>query len=208
MTEPCLGDDTIVDFMEQRADAAVRARVEEHASRCAACREVLSSLARSGPPVLAEPELAPHTRVGRYEIVRQIGAGGMGVVYAAHDPELDRLVAVKLLRGDADPDLQQRLRREARAMAQLVHPNVVAVHDVGAFDGRTFIAMEYVPGETLLHWVAGRHTAREILAIYVAAGQGLAAAHAAGLVHRDFKPENVLIGRDGRPRVGDFGLAR
>ncbi|HEY0190619.1 MAG TPA: serine/threonine-protein kinase, partial [Kofleriaceae bacterium] len=216
MTEPgpgaadrCLGDDTIVDFMEHRGGAALIARVEEHASRCAACREVLSSLARSGAPVAAaSDELAPGTRVGRYEIARVIGAGGMGVVYAAHDPELDRMVAVKVLRGESHHELQQRLRREARAMAQLVHPNVVAVHDVGAFGDRIFIAMEYVPGETLLPWIAGRKPAREIVGAYRDAGLGLAAAHAAGLVHRDFKPENVLVGRDGRPRVGDFGLAR
>jgi serine/threonine protein kinase len=209
MTERCLSDDSIVEFMEHRADAALRARVEEHASRCAACREVLSSLARSGPPVaIADEALAPGARVGRYRIAQRIGAGGMGVVYAAHDPELDRMVAVKVLRGGAHPELQLRLRREARAMAQLVHPNVVAVHDVGAVGDRIFIAMEYVPGETLLHWVVGHKTPREILAAYREAGQGLAAAHAAGLVHRDFKPENVLIGKDGRARVGDFGLAR
>ncbi|HSS01717.1 MAG TPA: serine/threonine-protein kinase, partial [Kofleriaceae bacterium] len=174
---------------------------------------MLSSLARTktlpgGPSsVPALDDFAPRTQFGRYVFAGEIGFGGMGVVYAAHDPELDRLVAVKLLRGDSDPQLELRLRREAQAMAQLAHPNVVTVHDVGAFEGRMFIAMEYVEGETLARWLHRPRSQREILEVYCAAGRGLAAAHAAGIVHRDFKPENVLIGRDGRVRVGDFGLA-
>jgi eukaryotic-like serine/threonine-protein kinase len=214
-TADCLGTDTLVDYVEGRAGVELRMRVEEHASRCASCREVLSSLAREGTPVApgAEPPrplglIEPGTRVGRYVIARKIGAGGVGMVYAAHDPELGRLVAVKLLRADRDARLHERLRREAQAMAQLAHPNVVAVYDVGVFDERVFIAMEHVAGETLARWLAEPRSQREILDVYRAAGRGLTAAHAAGIVHRDFKPENVLIGDDGRVRVGDFGLAR
>jgi hypothetical protein len=166
------------------------------------------------PPGDHEPTLPSGTPVGRYVVLHRLGAGAMGVVYAARDPELNRGVALKLLRSElVDPDeraeLRERLLREARAMAQLAHPNVVAVHDVGRFGERIFIAMELVEGQTLGRWLARQaRPAREIIASFVAAGQGLAAAHQAGLVHRDFKPENVLVGRDGRVRVTDFGLAR
>ncbi|HEX3757117.1 MAG TPA: serine/threonine-protein kinase, partial [Kofleriaceae bacterium] len=216
MTDGCLGTDTLVDILDGHASPALRDRIEHHASRCAACRQVLSSLARSDTPPVASTrprhdaarELARGTVVGRYEIAYRIGEGGMGVVYAARDPELDRMVAIKLLHGDGDPRMQDRLRREAQAMAQLAHPNVVAVHDVGAFGRHVFIAMEYVAGETLARWSSTTRHPHEILEVYRAAGRGLAAAHAVGIVHRDFKPENVVIGGDGRPRVGDFGLAR
>jgi tetratricopeptide (TPR) repeat protein len=149
--------------------------------------------------------------VGRYVVLDRIGSGGMGVVYAAWDPELERRVALKLLRPERfgnEPD-RLRLLREAQALARLTHPNVVAVHDAGTFGDRVFLAMELVEGRTLRQWLAeGGRSWREILALFLAAGRGLAAAHAAGLVHRDFKPGNVLIGRDGRARVVDFGLAR
>ena len=211
----CLGADTLVEFLERRAGPGARALIERHASRCAPCRELLSSLARDRTPELraaamrpCDGALAPGASVGRYVIAREIGAGGMGMVYAAHDPELDRLVAVKVLRGDSDPEMQPRLRREAQAMAQLAHPNVVAVHDVGVFDDRMFIAMEHVPGETLARWLVTPRSPHDVLEVYGAAGRGLAAAHAVGIVHRDFKPENVFIGKDARVRVGDFGLAR
>lgn len=212
----CLSSQTLVSVVEGLADPDARARVAAHASLCESCREVLSSLVRSGPALLRYTELPPRvervlaagTQVGRYVISHRVGAGGNGVVYAARDPELGRTVAVKVLRGGSDPALQERLRREAIAMARLTHPNVVAVHDVGTFDEQTFIAMEYVPGETLASWVATPRTPGAILEVYLAAGSGLAAAHAAHIVHRDFKPENVLIGEDGRVRVGDFGLAR
>jgi tetratricopeptide (TPR) repeat protein/predicted Ser/Thr protein kinase len=152
--------------------------------------------------------LAPRTRIGRYVISHEIGAGGMGVVYAAHDPELDRAVAVKVMLGGSDLRFQERLRREAQAMAKLTHPNVITVYDVGEHDDCVFIAMEYIAGETLEHWLTAPRPQREILELFRAAGRGLAAAHEAGIVHRDFKPENVLIGNDGRVRVGDFGVAR
>jgi tetratricopeptide (TPR) repeat protein/predicted Ser/Thr protein kinase len=212
----CLGSETLSSVLEGRADAAARARVAEHASRCASCRHVLSSLARTGTPVQdadralirGRRAIAPGTILGRYVITGEIATGGMGVVYQAHDPELHRPVAIKLLRGDSDSALQERLRREAQVMAQLAHANVVTVFDVGVFEDELFIAMEYVEGQTLASWIEEPRSPHDVLEVFRAAGRGLAAAHAAGIVHRDFKPENVLIGADGRVRVGDFGLAR
>ncbi|HET6149219.1 MAG TPA: bifunctional serine/threonine-protein kinase/formylglycine-generating enzyme family protein [Polyangia bacterium] len=151
-------------------------------------------------------------RIGRYLILERVGSGAMGVVYGAYDPELDRKVALKLLDGGGasqEPAARARLLREAKAMARLAHPNVVVVHDVGVFEGRVFLAMEFLGGGTLKSWLGSRpRTSREVTAVFAAAGRGLAAAHAAGLVHRDFKPENVLLDKEGRPRVVDFGLAR
>lgn len=149
-------------------------------------------------------------RVGRYVVLRQLGEGGMGVVFAAYDEELDRKVAVKLLReaGPISVERKTRILREAQAMARVSHPNVVSVYEVGEVGGQVFIAMEFVDGSTLNDWQRGKRSWEDVLAMYVAAGQGLAAAHRAGLIHRDFKPDNVLVGADGRPRVADFGLAR
>jgi tetratricopeptide (TPR) repeat protein len=150
-------------------------------------------------------------KLDHFTVLERLGAGGMGVVLAAYDPDLDRKVAIKLLRPDvfgADSEAARlRLLREAQAMAKLNHPNVITVHEVGVVDDRVFVAMEYVDGGTL----RGKDGAppppwRETLDRYVQAGRGLAAAHRADLVHRDFKPENVLVGRDGRVRVTDFGL--
>ncbi len=149
-------------------------------------------------------------RVGRYVIRRPIGVGGMGVVYLAHDPDLDRLVALKLLfREEGSSGASAALLSEAQAIARLSHPNVVAVYDVGQSRGGSFIALEYVQGGTLREWLRQEsRTWSQIVQALIYAGRGLAAAHAAGLVHRDFKPDNVLIGADGRVRVADFGLAR
>lgn len=150
----------------------------------------------------------------RYVIEARIGAGGMGVVYLAHDPLLDRRVAVKLLRatpvaGASEGRARARLLREARAMAQLSHPNIVAVHDVGEVAQGVFIAMEFVEGQTLRGWLAAiDHSYRQIIDVFVDVARGLQAAHDAGLVHRDVKPDNVMVGDDGRVRVMDFGLAR
>ena len=154
--------------------------------------------------------------VGRYVLLNVIGEGAMGVVYAAFDAQLDRKIAIKVLRptlakGDVTAEVQARLLREAQAMARLSHPNVVAVHDVGVVDasGSVFVAMEYVAGPTLKDYLRTKPRPwREGLELLRAAGRGLAAAHAAGLVHRDFKPDNVLVGNDGRVRVTDFGIAR
>ena len=135
----------------------------------------------------------------------------MGVVYVARDPELDREVAIEVLRSDfarAHPDAARRIIREARAMAKLSHPNVVAVYDVGTIDDQVFVAMERITGTSLREWLGERpRSLGEILAVFTEAGRGLTAAHDAGIVHRDFKPDNVLVGRDGRARVTDFGLA-
>ncbi|HEY4182176.1 MAG TPA: serine/threonine-protein kinase [Kofleriaceae bacterium] len=144
-------------------------------------------------------------QLGKYTLEERLGAGAMGVVYRAQDAELGRSVAIKVLHRP-DEALTERLVREARSMAQVSHPNVVAVYDVGDRDGTTYIAMELVSGDSLRSWQDG-HTVEKIVEAYIAAGRGLAAAHAAGIVHRDFKPDNVLVGKDGRTRVTDFGLA-
>src|SRR5690349_19726204 len=145
-------------------------------------------------------------QIGRYRLERVLGKGGMGVVHAAYDPELDRLVALKVLHESRG---QARLVREAQAMARLRHPNVLTVHDVGVSDDRVYVTMELIEGTTLRAWqTTATRSWREIVSMYIAAGRGLAAAHDAGIVHRDFKPDNVLIGNDGSVRVADFGLAR
>ena len=148
-------------------------------------------------------------RLGRFAVLDKLGEGGMGVVYSAYDPQLDRRVALKLWRAGSGHDAHERLMREAQALARLSHPNVVPVHDVGVLDGRVFIVMEFVVGMSLRAWLSeAERPVDRILDAYVQAGRGLAAAHAVGLVHRDVKPDNLLLGSDGRVRVVDFGLAR
>lgn len=169
---------------------------------------------QTAPP--SSEHLSPGDRVGRYVLIEELGAGGMGVVYLGYDTELHRKAGLKVLRGRRtgrdSTEGRQRLVREARAMAQLSHPNVVTVYDVGTVDdglrSEVYVAMEFVQGNTLREWArARRRSWIEIVTVFVRAGRGLAAAHAVGLVHRDFKPDNVLIGADERPRVLDFGLA-
>jgi serine/threonine protein kinase len=156
--------------------------------------------------------LGPGTRVSRYMISDVIGVGAAGVVYRAYDPELKRNIALKLLRTDHARErgpLKARLLREAQAMAQLSHPNVVSVYDVGTYGDEIVIVLELVEGQTLARWLSERPRSwQEIRSAFIEAGRGLAAAHAVQLVHRDFKPANVLVGTDGRVRVTDFGLAR
>ena len=179
----------------------------------------LAHAAEAGPPVLDERSvLRRGDSLGRYMVLEPLGAGGVGVVYAAYDPELDRKVAVKLLRSDlfarsGKRRARSRLRREAQALARLSHPNIVAVYDTGTVDDQVFVAMEFVAGRTLGRWHSEARTRgeprpwRQVLATFAQAGRGLVAAHAAGVIHRDFKPGNVMIGDDGRVRVLDFGLA-
>ena len=219
----CPDDATVAELVEGLLDAAARAPIEQHLAGCRACRQLVAELARGASPPSAEdgvsaaPSFGPGddadflpqgAQLGRYVVLARIGAGGAGVVYAAYDPELDRRVAIKLLRGSVGAG-QERLLREAKALAKLSHKNVVAVHDLGILDGRTFIAMDYVAGSTLRGWLRERPRAwQEILGAFREAGHGLLAAHRAGLVHRDFKPDNVLVRLDGHVCVTDFGLAR
>jgi eukaryotic-like serine/threonine-protein kinase len=211
--------------------------LDAHLEACAGCRSVVTELVRAEVAAAATPHgdagggdlpyamttpvsargeadtssLLGGARLGRYLILDLLGAGGMGEVYVAYDPELDRKVAIKLLHPALaeTPAERARLAREAQAMARLSHPNVIHVYDVGTVGDEVFVTMEYVKGGTLRTWLAARtRTPAEILAAFVKAGQGLAAAHAAGLVHRDFKPDNVLVGADERILVTDFGLAR
>jgi predicted Ser/Thr protein kinase len=169
-----------------------------------------TATAPAGASAPAAPSVPADSTLGRYRIQRELGSGGMGVVHAAFDPDLERRVALKVLRSDdGGGEARQRLLREARAMARLAHPNVVTVHEVGSAGGRDYVAMELVDGETLAEWLRSQtRSADDIIAAFAAAARGLAAAHAAGIVHRDFKPHNVLRNRAGRIVVTDFGLAR
>ena len=163
----------------------------------------------SGDAGATRPAHAAGAKIGRYTIAGVLGSGGMGVVYRAFDPQLGRPVALKVVRpGHNSEETRERLIREAQAMAKLAHPNVIAVHDAGSVDDEVFVAMELVDGDNLAAWLDAPHAWRDVLAMFEQAARGLAAAHAAGLVHRDFKPLNVLVGKDGRVRVLDFGLAR
>ncbi len=224
----CPGENTLVGFARGALGEVARAGVETHLMGCGDCLHLVGMLASPAPDERGEtptgqirgpqPGAASHEPrprndlLGRFLLLERLGAGGMGEVYAAYDPQLDRRVALKLLRPDFSAALGEvahaRLVREAQTMARLSHPNVVGVYEVGREAGQTWVAMELVVGQTLKGWLkAASRSWREVRAVFVAAGRGLAAAHAAGIVHRDYKPDNVLVGHDGRVRVGDFGLA-
>jgi serine/threonine protein kinase len=219
----CLGDDTILAFAQGLIDEGKAARIGMHLDGCDDCRALVAEAGRaiyddaSGLKTALErtasaDPVQPGATIDRYHIIEQIGQGGMGIVYAAFDPQLRRKVAVKLLRADSadiDTSGEVRLLREAQAMAQLSHPNVVQVYDLGVAGNQVFVAMEYVEGTTLTAWLKSEpRTVDQILDAFAWAGLGLWAAHNVGLVHRDFKPSNVLLSADGRVRVTDFGLAR
>ena len=156
-----------------------------------------------------ESEIHHGSKIGRFIVTGELGSGGMGVVYAAHDRELDRRVALKVLRAAAATEEERmRMLREGQAMARVTHPNVITVYEVGVEGSMVFLAQELLDAGTLGAWLERPRSEHDILEKFIAAGRGLAAAHAAGLVHRDFKPDNVLLGKDGRVRVSDFGLAR
>ncbi|HLL84986.1 MAG TPA: serine/threonine-protein kinase [Longimicrobium sp.] len=191
----------------ERSSPAAQDGAGQPAPEVTTTRTQESAVARE--PVGPATALPRGATLGRYVVLEYVGAGGMGVVYAAYDFGLDRKVSLKLVRGERHgKERQERLVREAQAMARLSHPNVIAVHDVGTYEDQVFIAMEFVAGGTLKHWLRSAPRGRaEVVERFLQAGRGLAAAHRAGLVHRDFKPENVLMGEDGRCRVTDFGLA-
>jgi len=222
----CLDEEALAGLFSRTLQPPAAEAVEAHLDGCPACRGLVADLlrAQSSPvPGGADPEPDPSPDplepgaelLGRYVILKRIGLGSMGVVFAAYDARLDRKVALKLLRrgrwSAADrSDGEARLLREAQALGRVSHPNIVVVHDVGTVGDDVFMAMEFVDGQNLRRWLTGapRPAPAAIIQAFTAAGRGLAAAHAAGIIHRDFKPDNVLIGADGRVRVTDFGLAR
>ena len=222
-TDPCVADHVLAEFAQGVLDPSALAPLTRHLSHCDSCRRRAALAAGAVSEVASPPSMErtlPDTpsllqalqlgkQLGRYVVLDALGRGGMGQVFRAYDPQLDRQVALKVLSSTATGERAVAgLLEEARAAGRLVHPNVVTVHDVGEDQGRAFVAMEMVEGGSLAHWLAsGRRAPRKIIEVFLGAGEGLAAAHRAGLVHRDFKPTNVLMGGDGRPRVADFGLA-
>ena len=206
----CLSEDTMLALMDGTLTPPDRDVVDLHLRDCGACLRLVAVTADpSGARV--RPLRAAEQRIGRFDVLEPIGAGGIGIVYSAWDPELSRSVALKLMRPEVEAlgEGRDRVLREAQAMARLKHPNVVGIYEVGTWQGRVFIAMEMVGGRTLREWLVEQERSwREVVQVFIGAARGLAAAHAAGLVHRDFKPENVLVGDDGRVLVTDFGLAR
>ncbi len=231
----CLSDDRLLGFLKGDLPEVEREAIETHLDGCQSCFKLVGAAMRMGSesreqkpevrgtgestrpdgPTEEEETLLPATLAdGRYVIRDLLGQGGAGAVYRAYDSQLGRPIALKIVRTSKlalgmPESMQARLLREARAMARVSHPNVVAVYDVGSIGDRVFVVMELVEGRTLASWQREQARSwREVIETFMAAGVGLAAAHRVGLVHRDFKPLNVLVGFDGRVRVTDFGLAR
>ena len=228
----CLDADSVTAVLNGSLDAHTRASIDEHLDVCDACRRLVAAAARdhvqrdtierpasegaapTTQPATSHPQaaarhvmLAPGATVDRYVVRDFLGAGAMGAVYAARDPKLDREIALKVV-GTASDQRANRLVREAQAMARVSHPNVVPVYDAGTDERVVFIAMKKVDGARLPAYVAKTAMTRgELLSLLCGAGRGLAAAHAAGIVHRDFKPDNVLVDNAGTAQVADFGLA-
>lgn len=195
---PHLTEDVVATFVQGALSTEETARVEAHLESCAECLKLVGLAAKLGTS----------PKDTRYIVERRIGAGAMGTVFLAHDRELNRKVALKRVRGTATPERKERLRAEAQTMAQLNHPNVATVFDVGEDEQGLFVVMQWVEGGTARTWAEEkRRRWQDIVRLYIAAGEGLAAAHAANIVHRDFKPSNVLVAKDGAVQVTDFGLA-
>lgn len=217
MPEQCLNDEQANAFVRGDLLRTEAIRFEAHVDGCSSCGQLVALLNQvvthgSDHGSDTQQELQPGQHIGRYSVLSRAGSGAMSVVYEAYDPNLDRSIAIKLLRtdtvGSAASTRVARLLLEARTLARLSHENVVVVHEVGTHGHQVFIAMEFVRGHTLTQWLAETPGSQhEIIDVFLAAGRGLCAAHDAGLVHRDVKPDNVLVGADGRVRVTDFGLA-
>ena len=211
-TRDCPPADALLDLLDDELAPDRAEDVRAHIDACDTCRAVVARVLASGDAHRPDVDLCGTVVAERYRVDGKLGAGAMGIVYAAWDERLERRVALKAIAAGTRSRarrLAERLLRESRAMARLRHPNVVAVHDVIHDEGRLFLAMELVDGQTLRQWLSGgARTLPEVLGVLQQAGQGLAAAHSVGLVHRDFKPDNVLVDRDGRVLVSDFGLAR
>lgn len=221
--DACLDPFTLTAWVEGQLDETTRQAAVKHIGECDICRATAASLfhlqadsdalvvtARgtdAAVPMSDLPHDAP-VMVGRYQLGKLLGVGGMGSVYEAHDPQLKRSVAVKILR-DPGPGAAQRIEREAQALAKLAHPHVVAIYDTGVATVGHYIVMQLIDGQTLDAWlVQHRNDPMQVLRCFAMAGAGLVAAHAANLVHRDFKPQNVLVDRAGTALVTDFGLAK
>ena len=208
----CLDEEELLALSQGRVSGVALERIETHLKDCADCRAVLAEAARALQPNLDRSADEAPTTIARYQVEALLGAGASGIVYRAFDPQLKRPVALKLLRPEVSAsgrEPAERLLREAQAMARLADPHVVRVYDVGLHQGMVYLVMEFIDGLTLSAWLrSGPRSLPEILRIFTEAGRGLYAAHQKGLVHRDFKPENVLVAQDGRALVTDFGLAR
>ncbi len=215
MAGDCIDEELGLALVEQRVGDDERRAVMRHVGRCDDCRRLLAAMVRAIPTASHSGDddavelVEIGTSLGPYVVEGWLGRGGVGVVYVGRDARLDRKVALKLLaRTDPDAAATRRFVREARILARLSDPHIVGVHDVGPSPRGFWIAMELVDGVTLDAWIRERERSRaEVLALFRQAAAGLVAAHAAGIVHRDFKPHNVMVGRDGRVRVLDFGLA-
>ncbi|HLL85139.1 MAG TPA: serine/threonine-protein kinase [Longimicrobium sp.] len=216
----CPAESEMLEFVEGTLSGPASDALHLHLDGCESCQRLVAELARVEDTLVSglaadgsEPRpLQRGDSLDRYIVLERLGVGGMGVVYAAFDPQLDRKVALKLLRPDArgpTDEHRARLLHEAQALARLSHPHVVTVYEAKPVGEQLFVAMELVDGTTAAQWLESvPRPWHEVLDVFLKAGQGLLAAHEAGLVHRDFKPANVLIGKDGRVRVTDFGLAR
>ncbi len=201
----CPDSEVFAAFLDGSLPEVQLQELHEHLDDCPDCTALVIALGQQ------RDEVDLPEAIGRYQIRREIGAGGMGVVYEGYDPELDRAVAIKLLHPDraSDAGRVERMKREARLLASLSHPNIVSIYDVGTWQGQVFLTLEFVDGESLAQWLDG-HDAdwRRVVEIFLEAGKGIAAAHAAGVIHRDIKPDNILISGKGRVFVTDLGLAR